>query len=77
VKDRSENNLFIGANVLVDGKVGTIISIRNDNHFARVAFSDGEIIFAVSQEILLVRKGHHSKCTFLDCQGGCWDIFDE
>jgi hypothetical protein len=77
MKDGSGNNLFVGAAVMAEGKRGTVVSIRNDDHFARVAFPDGEIIFAVSREIFLVREGHHSECSFSDCQGGCWDMLDQ
>ena len=77
MKDSSGNNIFIGATVMVDGKRGAVVSIRNDNHFARVAFPDGEIIFAVSREISVIREGHHSACTLSDCQGGCWDMLDQ
>ena len=77
MKDSSGNNLFVGAVVMVDGKRGTVRSIRNDDHFARVAFPNGESIFAVSREIFLIREGHHSECALSDCQGGCWDMLDQ
>jgi hypothetical protein len=77
MKDAKGNDIIIGQSVVVEGKRGTIQTIRNDGHLTRVAISDGRIIFAVSREINPYREGHHTKCIWGDCQGGCWDIFYE
>jgi hypothetical protein len=77
MKDNQGSKITIGQSVVVDGKRGIVQSIRNDDHFARVVFPDGDTIFAVEREIRIIRNGHHTKCVWEDCQGGCWDIFYE